>query len=102
MLRTCSRNSRRSENMKAHRNYDERSYAPLLWMAEGITRYYESRGLLRAGLLNGDYLQQQARLLASVEADPAAKYVSVEEASVSPWIGSSFTVDYYSRGAVLG
>jgi predicted metalloprotease with PDZ domain len=90
-------------------HYDERNYTPLLWVSEGVSDYYTDRGLLRAGLINQDfYLQRRAGLLGFVQAVEAAKYISVEEASVDTWLGGiggggrPFSVDYYSRGDALG
>lgn len=89
--------------------YDERSYTPLLWFSEGVTDYYTGRGKLRAGLITEEqYLQEVTDVVTEVEAVEAAKYISVEEASVNVWIGGitgsrqPFSVDYYSRGNVLG
>lgn len=89
--------------------YWERNYTPLLWVSEGITDYYTGRGLLRAGLFKPeDYLQTRGNLLGSVQSVEAAKYISVEEASINTWFGGvgggnqPFVVDYYSRGDVLG
>jgi predicted metalloprotease with PDZ domain len=89
--------------------YETRNYTPLLWVSEGITDYYTSRGLLRAGFTSQDgYLRQEGQLLGAVQSVEAAKYISVEEASINTWIGGlaggsqPFAVDYYSRGDVLG
>lgn len=86
--------------------YNERNYTPLLWVSEGVTDYYTDRGMLRAGLINRDfYLQRRARLLGFVQSVEAAKYISVEEASIETWLGGRgrpFSVDYYSRGDALG
>ncbi|HWS99238.1 MAG TPA: PDZ domain-containing protein [Pyrinomonadaceae bacterium] len=89
--------------------YFERNYTPLLWVSEGVTDYYTDRGMLRAGLINQDfYLQRRAGLLGFVQGVEAAKYISVEEASVETWLGGiagggrPFAVDYYSRGDALG
>src|SRR5581483_6181040 len=90
--------------------YNERNYTPLLWVSEGITSYYTTRGMLRAGFVKReDYLPSCARLLSQVQSDPAAGFISVEEASISTWLDSlpsgdsrRFTVDYYSRGSVIG
>lgn len=89
--------------------YHERNYTPLLWVSEGVTDYYTDRGMLRAGLINQEfYLQRRAGLLGFVQSVEAAKYISVEEASVETWLGGiagggrPFSVDYYSRGDALG
>ncbi|HUQ34678.1 MAG TPA: PDZ domain-containing protein [Pyrinomonadaceae bacterium] len=89
--------------------YYERNYTPLLWVSEGVTDYYTDRGKLRAGLMTPDsYLAAQGQLLPFVQSVEAAKYISVEEASINTWFGGigggaqPFVVDYYSRGDVLG
>ncbi|MBA2339301.1 MAG: M61 family metallopeptidase [Pyrinomonadaceae bacterium] len=89
--------------------YEERNFTPLLWVSEGVTDYYTTRGMLRAGLMNRDaYLQYQGGVMGAVQAVEAARYISVEEASTNTWFGGiggqnqPFSVDYYSRGHVLG
>jgi predicted metalloprotease with PDZ domain len=89
--------------------YHERNYTRLLWVSEGVTDYYSSRGKLRAGLINEEqYLQEVARVAGPVQRVEAARYISSEEASINVWIGGitgerqPFRVDYYSRGNVLG
>jgi predicted metalloprotease with PDZ domain len=68
--------------------YDERNYTRLLWFSEGVTDYYTSRGKLRAGLINQDeYLREVANVAARVGTVEAARYISVEEASINVWIG---------------
>ena len=89
--------------------YDERSYTRLLWFSEGVTDYYTSRGKLRAGLIDQDqYLQEVASVAGPVQRREAAKYISVEEASINVWIGgitgnlNPFRVNYYTRGNIIG
>lgn len=89
--------------------YDQRNYTPLLWFSEGVTDYYTTRGMLRAGLTNREeYLQAIAQTMIQVQEAEAAEYISLEEASVDTWLGGAggqgqpFTVDYYSRGSIIG
>lgn len=89
--------------------YDDRVFTPLLWVSEGFTRYYETRGLLLAGLVTPDeFLQLLANLIIRTVSEEPGKYISVEEASINTWMGGAggfsqpFAVDYYARGAVIG
>lgn len=89
--------------------YDERNYTTLLWVSEGVTNYYGARGLLRAGFSTPEqYLKGQAQTMAAVQADESAKYVSVEEASISTWLPNMFegenifSPNYYPRGQIIG
>ncbi|MBA3439451.1 MAG: M61 family metallopeptidase [Pyrinomonadaceae bacterium] len=89
--------------------YDQRNYTPLLWFSEGVTDYYTTRGMLRAGLTNREeYLQGIVQTIIQVQAAEAAHYISLEDASVNTWLGGAggqgqpFTIDYYSRGNIIG
>lgn len=90
-------------------HYDARNYTRLLWFSEGVTDYYTPRGRRRARLIDQDqYLQEVANVAGPAQAVEAAKYISVEEASINVWIGGitgdlmPFRVDYYSRGSLIG
>jgi predicted metalloprotease with PDZ domain len=65
--------------------------------------------MLHAGLITDDeFLNKQTGFISSVNSVEAAKYISLEEASVNTWLGGvggtgqRFAVDYYYRGSVVG
>jgi predicted metalloprotease with PDZ domain len=92
-------------------DYGNENYTRLLWVAEGITSYYENVFLRRAGLIT----EQQFRVLSSLpiratEGTPGRKRVSLEEASFDTWIKEyrpdentvNTTISYYTKGALVG
>lgn len=92
-------------------DYTEENYTKLLWVAEGITSYYEDLILVRAGLMKEkDYLSALARAIQRLQETPGRKVMSVEEASFDAWIkfyrpdenAVNSQISYYSKGSLLG
>lgn len=77
-----------------------------LWWCEGVTDYYASLLLVRAGLI-GDraFWQDMEREIQSLENNPARERVSLEEASWNVWEGNGMGysgLSYYNKGKVVG
>ncbi|HEX8069245.1 MAG TPA: PDZ domain-containing protein [Pyrinomonadaceae bacterium] len=92
-------------------DYTQENYTRLLWVAEGVTSYYENILVRRAGLMTDkDYLDQLARDVQTLQRTPGRREVSVEESSFDAWIKQyrpdenqiNSTVSYYDKGAILG
>ncbi|WP_060635723.1 M61 family metallopeptidase [Pyrinomonas methylaliphatogenes] len=92
-------------------DYTRENYTKLLWVAEGLTSYYENILLLRAGLISDrDYLQMLAEAIKNLQSTPGRLVMSVEEASFDAWIkyyrrdenSVNSQVSYYDKGALLG
>jgi predicted metalloprotease with PDZ domain len=92
-------------------DYTQENYTRLLWVAEGVTSYYENIIVRRAGLLSDkDYLDALAREIQTLQRTPGRRSVSVEESSFDAWIKYyrpdenqiNSTVSYYDKGAILG
>ncbi|MCS7079996.1 MAG: PDZ domain-containing protein [Chloracidobacterium sp.] len=87
---------------------DRELYTPQLWFAEGVTEYYAWRGLRRAGLITAaDFDEAVQNALAYVINNPAAKAVSLADASLATWLtGTSnfedIPLDYYRKGFLVG
>jgi len=82
-----------------------------LWIAEGLTSYYDDLLLLRAGLIDEtEYLAALSGQIQSVQATPGRAVRSLTESSHDAWIkhyqpdGNSVNtaISYYSKGAVVG
>ncbi|HYX43364.1 MAG TPA: PDZ domain-containing protein, partial [Pyrinomonadaceae bacterium] len=92
-------------------DYTQENYTRLLWVAEGITSYYENILLRRAGLISDkDFLEGLARSIQGLQHTPGRLKMSAEESSFDAWIKqyrpdenslNSF-VSYYDKGAILG
>ncbi len=92
-------------------DYSKENYTKLLWVAEGITSYYENIILRRAGLISDrDFLNAAARAFQGLQRTPGRLVMSAEEASFDAWIkyyrqdenSINSQVDYYDKGAILG
>jgi predicted metalloprotease with PDZ domain len=92
-------------------DYTRENYTRLLWVAEGITSYYEKVFVRRAGLMTDrQYLTAVARDVQSLQMTPGRLEQSAEESSFDAWIkyyrpdenSVNSSVSYYDKGAILG
>jgi predicted metalloprotease with PDZ domain len=92
-------------------DYTGENYTRSLWVAEGITSYYEGPIMRRAGLLSDkDYLATMAKAFEDLQGTPGRLKASAEEASFDAWIryyrpdenSVNVSVSYYDKGAILG
>ncbi len=92
-------------------DYTRENYTRLLWVAEGITSYYENIFVRRAGLMSEkEYLDTLAKSIQKLQETPGRAEVSVEESSFDAWIkyyrpdenSVNSSVSYYEKGAILG
>ncbi|HUE81839.1 MAG TPA: PDZ domain-containing protein [Pyrinomonadaceae bacterium] len=91
-------------------DYTKENYTKLLWVAEGITSYYENIILLRAGLISEkDLLAEAARGIQALQNRPGRLVMSAEEASFDAWIkfyrqdenAINSQISYYDKGAII-
>ena len=92
-------------------DYDHETYLRELWLAEGLTSYYDNLLLLRSGLITvEEYFTLLAREFHSYETTPGRRVRSAELASFDAWIKHykqdantiNSTVSYYRKGAIIG
>jgi predicted metalloprotease with PDZ domain len=92
-------------------DYTQENYTKLLWVAEGITNYYEGIILRRANLITEkEYLDRIASSFQNFQKVPGRLEMSAEEASFDSWIkyyrqdenSVNSQIDYYDKGAILG
>ncbi|MGI9168530.1 MAG: M61 family metallopeptidase [Pyrinomonadaceae bacterium] len=92
-------------------DYTKENYTKLLWVAEGITSYYENMILRRAGIITDkEFLADAARAFQSLQRIPGRRVMSAEEASFDSWIkyyrqdenSINSQIDYYDKGAIIG
>ncbi len=92
-------------------NYTAENYTRLLWVAEGITAYYEGLFLRRAGLISDrQFLDSLAGTIRDVQTRPGRLLMSAEEASFDAWVkyyrqdenSANSQISYYDKGALLG
>jgi predicted metalloprotease with PDZ domain len=92
-------------------DYQNEQYTRQLWLAEGLTSYYDSLLLSRARLISPEeYLELLARDIHRLESTPGRLLRPVTEASMDTWIrhyrpnanSVNSTISYYTKGAVIG
>ena len=92
-------------------DYTRENYTRLLWVAEGLTAYYETVFTRRAGLMTDrQYLETMAREVQTLQNTPGRLEQSLEEASFDAWIKYyrrdentvNSAVSYYDKGAIVG
>ena len=91
-------------------DYTAENYTRLLWVAEGVTSYYDNLLVRRAGLMTDrEYLNLLAATIRTIQNTPGRLEMSVEEASFDAWIEYyrpdentiNSAVSYYDKGALV-
>lgn len=91
-------------------DYTHENYTRELWIAEGITSYYDDHFVLRAGLCQPDeYLKIVSENLSRLLINKAARVNSLSESSFDAWIRFyrpnentlNTTVSYYLKGGLI-
>jgi predicted metalloprotease with PDZ domain len=92
-------------------DYTRENYTKLLWVAEGLTSYYENIITRRAGLMTDkQFLNIFASAFQDLQNTPGRLEMSVEEASFDAWIkyyrqdenSINSQISYYDKGSILG
>jgi len=92
-------------------DYQNEQYTRNLWLAEGLTSYYDNLLLSRAGLVTpNEYMDLLAKEIHTLETTPGRMLRPVTEASLDAWIRHyqpnantlNSTISYYTKGAVIG
>lgn len=92
-------------------DYQNEQYTAQLWLAEGLTSYYDNLMLSRAGLIKPqEYMTLLAKDIHRLETTPGRLARSVTEASMDAWIrhyqpnsnSINSTISYYTKGSVIG
>lgn len=91
-------------------DYENENYTKLLWVAEGMTSYYEGLLLRRAGLISDkEFLDGKATMIEQLQARPGRFETSLEEASMDAWIkyyrqdenSVNNQISYYDKGDIV-
>jgi len=92
-------------------DYQNEQYTRQLWLAEGLTSYYDNLIMSRAGLITPkEYMELLAANIHRLETTPGRLVRPVTEASMDTWIRQykpnsnslNSTISYYTKGAVIG
>lgn len=91
-------------------DYERENHTKSLWIAEGVTSYYDALLLHRAGLSTVDeYLDMLSTKIGRVQRTPGRARQSLERASYDAWIkyyrpdenSINTAMSYYDKGAVV-
>jgi predicted metalloprotease with PDZ domain len=91
-------------------DYQYEQYTSQLWLAEGLTSYYDNLLMSRAGLITPmEYMELLAKDIHRLETTPGRLLRPVTEASIDAWIrhyrpnsnSVNSTISYYTKGAVI-
>lgn len=91
-------------------DYENENYTKLLWVAEGVTAYYEGLLLRRADLITDkEMLTTKADMIRDLQNRPGRFETSLEEASMDAWIkyyrqdenAINNQISYYDKGEIV-
>lgn len=91
-------------------DYERETYTRSLWVAEGLTSYYDDLLVHRAGLSTRDeYLERLSKSVERLQTTPGRRLQPLEEASFDAWIklyrpddnSVNSAMSYYTKGAVV-
>ncbi len=86
-------------------DYSREVYTRNLWVAEGVTSYYDDLICRRAGVMSvEDYLRSLATTIAAHQRTPGRLLTPVTAASFDAWLlpdDSNVRVDFYTKGALV-
>jgi predicted metalloprotease with PDZ domain len=91
-------------------DYDREVYSEMLWVAEGITSYYDDITLLRMGAYTKEeYLKIITSQMGRLENSPGKTVMSLAHSSLLAWVkaylpneeSSNKTISYYNKGMIV-
>jgi predicted metalloprotease with PDZ domain len=91
-------------------DYENEVYTENLWIAEGITSYYEDLALIRAGLFSEkEFLDRLSKNIENTQKANGRAVQSLRQSSYDTWIkfyrpdenSANTRISYYSKGAVV-
>lgn len=92
-------------------DYEHEVYTPSLWVAEGLTSYYDDLLLVRAGLITEEeYLELLGKQIGKLQGTHGRKVQTLQAASAEAWIkyyrpdenSTNTSISYYTKGAIVG
>jgi predicted metalloprotease with PDZ domain len=91
-------------------DYRRENYTRNLWVAEGITNYYDNLILVRGGLITSErYLETLADDIEAMQSQPGRAIQSLTQSSFDTWIkfyrpdenSSNSSISYYLKGSMV-
>jgi predicted metalloprotease with PDZ domain len=91
-------------------NYEAENYTEQLWVAEGVTSYYDELAMLRAGFVKpAQFLATLESYVNDLENRPGSKIQTLAQSSHDAWIkeyrpnenSKNTAISYYAKGLVV-
>lgn len=91
-------------------NYNQENYTELLWVAEGITSYYDELAMVRAGFTKpAQFLTTLEGYVNDLENRPGSRIQTLAQSSHDAWIkeyrpnenSKNTSISYYAKGLVV-
>ncbi len=91
-------------------NYESENYTEQLWVAEGVTSYYDELAMLRAGFVKpAQFLATLESYVNDLENRPGSKIQTLAQSSHDAWIkeyrpnenSKNTAISYYAKGLVV-
>lgn len=91
-------------------DFEHEQYFDELWVAEGITSYYDDLLVARSGLCTPkEYLERVSKNISTVQSGPGRSVQSLKDSSFDTWIkfyrpdenASNSRVNYYTKGSLV-
>lgn len=92
-------------------DYNQEQYFSELWIAEGLTSYYDDLFVIRAGLCTPkEYLERLSKTIQGYQSSPGRLVQNVLDSSFDSWIkfyrpdenATNSRISYYIKGALIG
>ncbi len=92
-------------------DYNQEQYFSELWIAEGLTSYYDDLFVIRAGLCTPkEYLERLSKTIQGYQNSPGRLVQNVLDSSFDSWIkfyrpdenATNSRISYYIKGALIG
>ena len=92
-------------------DYENEVYTPSLWVAEGLTAYYDNLLVRRAGFsTHNEYLDALSKDIASLQTTPGRLLQPLVASSYDAWIkayrpdenSANTAISYYTKGSLVG
>lgn len=92
-------------------DYNQEQYTKELWIAEGLTSYYDDLFVVRSGLSTpSEYLERVSKSIQTVQNSPGRSVQDLLASSFDTWIkfyrpdenASNSRISYYVKGALVG
>lgn len=91
-------------------DYERENHTPSLWVAEGVTSYYDDMFVHRAGIMTRDeYFKRMSKSIDQLQNQPGRRVMPMDVSSFDAWIklyrpdenSANTSISYYTKGSIV-